>query len=453
MSAVKRNPYLNFVFVTTFLAVSATVAQSDLTPYAYVQEINLPEVDSDQLVSVILEDAVYEASKLDYADVRVINNEGEDLPRIIRPLLKMGETMVEKRHVAKIVNLEKKEDNRVELVVGIPSRVGAVSGLVIHTPLRNYERSIAIYGRRKADAEWLPLSSESMLYDYSRFADVQCNTIYFKEGKYEALKIEIQAVTDLQASRLMKLKETFADSEQKERTETKTLESRPFRIDSVEVVTRSLEQRVKSHVFASYAVKSARFEVDAGGSNRVVIDTFRQPLTSVRIKTDSINFSRSVILEAGETTNKQSVVQDKIHDLTYGDLLEHNLELKFPETRTETLYLEARNGNGPPLNITGIDLTGHVYELVFLARPSEAYRLYYGYSTAGIPTFDTATIDQLLEKGFKPADADLSAREENPDHRVSGIPLLNSKMFFLIVVTLVVGGLGLLLYNALKRTN
>lgn len=444
------------VYICTMLFLvangSANAAKGDFSNYAYYREIQTPDANRDQLVAVTLDKEVYANCRLDYADLRVVRDTESEVPRLIRRRVKTKEAMVDKEHSARISNLRKGSENRVDLVVRIPANIEMIAGLALKTPLRNYERSVNVYGRTANDEHWHSLASDKMLYDYSRFADVRHNKVYFEAGNYRELKIEINEVTDTQASRLMKLQETFTGQKVRERTETQMLERRPFRVDSVAVITQHKRERITDNVIKTYTAKSVRFEIDNKGANTALIDTFRQPLTRLQIATPTHNFSRPALVKVIEPKPVQVLARDDLYDLSYGNLSEQDLRIDWSETRAVRLRLEIPNADNPPLEITGIELQGNVYEVVFLARPGAVYRLYYGREVTDRPQYDQTAIKRLLDKGFAPRPGQLTAHRTNPAYSPSTRSILNSKIFFISVVAVMIAGLALALYSAAKRS-
>lgn len=409
----------------------------------------MPELSREQLAAVPFDAAVYEAASSEYRDVRVLQDGTVEVPRLIRRQVKTAETSIEKRHRAHIVDLVKKADNSIELIVRVPKDVGEVSGLTLETPLRNYERSISITSG--GEGRQVALAQSKILYDYSRFADVRNNTVRFAPGNYDELEVHIHAVTDVQTARLLELKQTFSAEQPAERTETKTLERRYFRVDAVYLLTEHKREEIESSVEQPYNAARVEIQTLPSGNNEILIETFRQPLTKIRIRTDSRNFRRPVVVEAGKKDAARLLKRGTLYDLSYRDLQEQNVTIEIPETRAAHLRLEISNGDSPPISIKGVDLEGHVYEAVFLAEPDADYRLYYGRTESPAPAYDTTTISRLLEEGYEPETAQLQQRRDNPDYKPSSTTnFFNSKTFFIIVVAGMVVALALALYKAGK---
>lgn len=438
--------------LTCLLACLPALSAGRVTTYRYRQDIAVPDLTRDQLVAVPLVPDVYDGVKVDYADLRILRDDGTEVPRIIQRQVKTSESTIEKRHGATIENLVRPDNNRIELMIRVPDKIGKIAGLALATPLRNYERSVSVYGRSEEGGEWAPLVTQTALYDYSRFADVRGNTVHFAdEGTYSVLKIDIHAVTDVQASRLTELRESFSGGEQLERVETKTVERRPFRVDAVYVLTRHTRERVESVVKQAYPADGVRIETNESGVTVVNIETYRQPLTEIRVRTASRNFSRPVVVKAEKSNEERVIGRGVLYDFTYRELHEEKVAVEFPETRARDVQLVVDNGDNPPIDVNGIDLQGPVYEMVFLAKPGAVYRAYYGHETAQPPDYDVSAIERLLDNDYAPVAARLQARRENPDYATSPTRFLGSKAFFVAVVVIMLAVLALALYSAARR--
>ncbi|MFO7820521.1 MAG: DUF3999 family protein [Lentisphaeria bacterium] len=428
-----------------------TAASNSVSEYAYYRDITGAEVSRDQLMAVPLEGEVYDVANHGYTDVRVFEREtGREIPRLIRPRQETSETRVEKQHRAQIIDLIKQQNNRIQIIVKVPDNLSEIVGLRVATPLRNYERSISVSG---AGGELL--AADELLYDYSRFADVRQNKVYFAPGEYKSLTVTFKAVTDKQAARLMKLKETFTGGVSTGRTETKTIERRPFRIDAISVITRHVNRNTVSYVKKRYQPEKLETTLDKEGNTVVDIHTLRQPLTALTVMTDQHNFSRPVILKAiSENRAKAAdrrLAAKKIYDLNYGDIRERDMSLKFKETRNRKMRLRIKNGEYQPLAVNEVQLTGNIYEVLFLARPGAQYSVYYGKSAAEPAELDPSALQRLLQKDIEPITASLAGCFDNPAFKPETSHFLNSNVLLMSVVVLMVLVLGGLLYGITKK--
>lgn len=372
-------------------------------------------------------------------------------PRLIRRRVETTESTVERQWKADIADLVTKDDNSVELLVNVPEELDTIVGLTIETPLRNFDRSVTVSGRVDENAEWDTLATGELLYDYSRFADVRNSKICFQGGAFERIKVEIHAVTDVQASRLSELRQTFTNEGPVERTEIKALQRRPFRIDSVHLLTQHTRRKEKSRAVREYEAAKVNIERDDSHATVADIRTYRQPLTAIRVKTGSRNFSRQATVEIIRRGDVRTLGRGQLYDLSYRDIQERDVTVNFPETRAKRLRLSIVNGDNPTLPIDGVELLGHVYEVVFLAAPDANYRLYYGSPDAGEPIYDTTAIKRLLREGYGPVTASLQTQESNQLYEPDSRGFLDSKLFFVIVIVLMVAVLGFALYVAVRQ--
>ena len=433
------------------LAGGLSAAGDDITAYKHSKQIKAAERHRDQLVRVQLDADVYEVCDEQYNDVRIVRKDGTEIPRLIRRSVKLATASREQRHEAVIENLSKTGDNAIRVTIRVPETVGEIVGLELETPLRNYERSLTVHGQRAARGPRVVLARDSLLYDYSRFADVSKKTVHFPPGTYRRLDVTIHAVTDVQAARLTKLKETFTSAESKTRTEIRTVTRRPFRIDAVYVLTRQQSNKIESFVKTEYPVGNPEFTTDEDGTTVVSLGTRRLPLTQLRLETQTGNFSRPAVVTVDQDGKKRILGKSTLYELSYRGIQEENLSVTFPETRSRRLRLLVRNANAPPLRIDNVAAIGNVYEAVFIARPNERYRLVYGSGAATKPAHDLTAVKRLLDEGYGLVQGKLLAQSANPEHAPPSFDVLNSKIFFVAVLVLMAAVLAFALYSASKR--
>ena len=433
------------------LNASPGLAAMAMKNYRFVREIRAPERGRDQLMAVRLDAEMYEATRRNYADLRIVDDTDTEVARLVQQKLETSKETIYPETDAEITELVTRDDNRIELIVEVPEKLDSICGVRLATPLRDFERSISVYGRAAEESDWEPLAENEVMYDYSRFADIRSDRIRFDEGVFKNLKIEIHAVTDVQASRLMKLRETFTGAEPTARTETKTLKRRPFRIDSAFVLTRHVREKVESAVQQAYDPASVEIETDDPAETTVTVTTRRQPVTRISLVTDSTNFSRRILVKCDEKHGERTIAEKELYDLSYRDLQKRDCLVVFDELRTPQLELVITNGDNPPINVSGVTLAGNVYEMVFLAKPGRTYSVYYGYGRAKTPHYDDATLRSLLRREYAPVMAEFEAEQKNPAYAPSATGFLSGRTFFILALVLMVAVLAFALFAAAKR--
>jgi hypothetical protein len=435
------------------LALCAVSVASDTADWQLVKPVELPTLEQEQLVALPLDDEIYLDAADDYIDVRILAADGHERPRLVEKLVETKEKSIFRRATCTIQDLSKAADNQVVLTVKLPEKLaGPVTGVAVRTPLRDFERSITVYARNGSGAEWQALVSGAPVYDYSEFADVRKETVDLPSGTYTELRLEIADVTDVRESRRYQLQQEFQGATEAQRTETRTLERRPLRVDAVEVIYELRKERVTASVKQACPATDLVVSEDDDGRYTVIdFNSGRQPLVELSIQTSSHNFRRPVIVQAKRDSGFQTLATDTVFDLSYRDFQAQDLKIEFPETRAEAYRIKIDNADNPPLEITGVELHGNAYRLVYLASPANDYRVFYKNPVSKRPKYDLTTLETILGKGFEPLAGELLPAENNPDCGIRPCRLLSSKWLFGAAVVIMVAVLAALLVSAGKK--
>jgi len=118
--------------------------------------------------------------------------------------------------------------------------------------------------------------------------------------------------------------------------------------------------------------------------------------------------------DASRQTTEITFDTDRRH-VSFKELSEENLHLRFSETRADRLKLVIENGDNPPIDVIGLTAAGPTHRVSFLAEAGHDYRLAYGSSNAQSPKYDTTAIHRVRMAGMQPSDATLGAIDESAE--------------------------------------
>ena len=340
------------------------------------------ETSETAVAAVTLDAHVFANSQPEWADVRVLDGAGREVPRVILP---ERDYTFEQRHTpraAALKSLEQLPEGGLAVVCEI-ERTNAVSltQVTVRTPLRNYEQTVTVCVPA-ADGTWLPVKRAEPLFDYSRFADVKKETVEFPALTNRLFKLIIGQADDKVFSSYTSLTEETEGGQTVQRLFKRySVEKRPFRIDAVtfrdtERVATSKEKRER---MAAANVKVA--EDAARKTTLVSFDTGLRPVVGVALDPEQKNFERRVIVERPVPGGWQSVAEGRVtRSRLPGQAPHESLEIVFGEVRAEGLRVQIRNDDNPPLTFgaEGVTLLRQVYRAVFIAEKGERYRLVYG---------------------------------------------------------------------------
>ncbi|OYW26187.1 MAG: hypothetical protein B7Z44_16795, partial [Caulobacter sp. 12-67-6] len=161
-------------------------------------------------------------------------------------------------------------------------------------------------------------------------------------------------------------------------TERTSIARRPFRIDRVEFYVDELKPSSIEPRTTVYPISKLDVSQDEKEQRTIVaFETQREPITGLSLVTPAENFSRSatVLAEELDAHGKPQWVQIATGTFTrfvVGSLERTELKIAIPESRRQRYRMMLENRDSPALEITGVELSGPVYELTYLAAPQQA---------------------------------------------------------------------------------
>ena len=436
-------------------------------PFRFLKPLDAGARSREEILTTALDSEVFRAAAADYRDLRIVDDAGGEIPRLVEKATASKSVIVRDPLVMETVSLREFPDNRIEILFRIRPKEAAASGVqeaqpspsgfTLHTPLRNFERTVTVAGSVDG-TKWEPLVQEAFIFDYSRYMDVANADVQLPANKCRQFKVEISNVTDEKRSPFLELtREIRGGAEQGQITKT-TLEQRPLRIDRVDFWVNVTHEERRGDVKQSYPV--ARFEARQDPKKKAtIVDVYtsREPLTGFTLDTASRNFSRRVSVEVprpgGAYADWREAGSGTVTRLQFQSFSKDELKVSFPESREEHYRLVIADADNPPLQITGLKAEGNVYRAVFLAYPKRGYRLFYGAEEMPAPAYDLAPVLALLRQGFQPLAGKLGAQAENPDYRrrAGWGRVLNHKAFLVAVIGVMVAVLAWGLYRTGRR--
>lgn len=431
------------------------------SPQRFRKEVSFKGKPEESLVAVKLDADIYSSSQVDFADLRLLDEKQAALPFLIRKSQELRPQTVRRRSwFASNPSLKPLAEGGLEITLELDQNDPEPNGLSLITPLYNFEQRARVF--TSADGtNWEPASSETAVFDYSRYMDVRKDSLTFPSTKHKHFRIVIDDVTAEQQSQLLELTRRLTGNDEAERTERVTIDRRPFRIDRIQFWQDGTEERVKSDHKQNYPIVGFKVSQDAKAKQTVVeIQTRREPLTSFRLETSSKNFSRNAVLRVREThgihETWREIASTTVSQLDFKTLKREQLRIDFPESREVQYRLVIDNRDSSPLEITGIAAEGNVYEIIFLAGSTKGANLIYGDPEATAPSYDTASLSALLTESVRPDEGQLGPQISVTNPRATGFKwssIVNNPQVLTGIIGLLVVVLGWALYGAVKRVD
>jgi hypothetical protein len=189
------------------------------------------------------------------------------------------------------------------------------------------------------------------------------------------------------------------------------------------------------------------------------VNTQREPLTDFNLETESRNFSRNIEVQVpvveGMRTKWVKIASATVSKVSFRKFHDEHLKITFPQQRQTDYRIIIYNKNNPSLKITGIQAEGNIYRIVFFASGEKTYRIYYGSTGAKQSCYDTAVITEVLDKGYQAVEGYLGKQTVNQDYSqkadLAKSNFLNGKLFFGIVICLIIIVLTWVLYRTMRQ--
>jgi hypothetical protein len=450
---------------TVALAISLSAAAHCLAAqpgdFRFHKDIACGEAGMESIVGVVLDPDVYADTRDGFPDLRIFDAAGRETPFVIETATESRTHTVRAGCPALAPSLKERPEG-LEIVVPLEKDSPAADGLVIVTPLTNFERRVRVFGSQDGK-EWKPLVADGLVFDYSRYMDVNNREIRLPKNDCRQLKIVISGIDDTTESPLRELTRKYQGGNESERVERMTLERRPFRIDRIELWSEKTETLAQHQKQVEYPVKLGRIEQDTDEKATVVyVAARREPLTALTLETKSRNFSRPIVVQTPTKRGGQARWTDVAHGhislLRFGQFRREALSVSFPEQRQSEYRIVIRNEDSPPVEVSGVKSRGNEYRAIFLAEKDQSYRLDYDSDNVESPRYDAAAVlAPLQSQGVRPSVGKLGkqvANTTNPEPpTASARRLLNDPLFMGGVIVVLVAVLAWALFRATRRIN
>ena len=425
--------------------------------FRFRKDIDRGAASGEELLAAVLDRDVYAATHDGYADVRIHDEGGAEVPYLLEQASQRQTERVREDCPSEVVSLRDVNGEHLEIMVKLRDKAPSAGGLTVVTPLTNYEHRLRIFGSRD-DHDWSPLVRDGLIFDYTRYMDVRNGDVSLPANDFRRFKLEIEQVLDQRESPFLELTERSQDGRKQPGIEVSHLERRPFRIDRINLWrTVDRESALKPRQ-TGHAVEAFHIEQDAQAKvTRINVWSRRQPLTGFTLETSSRNFSRVVKvlvpITEGVRTNWQEIGSGTVHRFQFREFHKEELMVRFAERRSEEYQIVIENADNPPLDIRSLQAEGNLYRLVFLAAEGRHYRLDYGSDTAPPPRYDTADVLASLGPGYQPIEVGMGNQVTNPGFRNgTGLSkLLNSSIFLFLALAVMIVVLGWVLLRAGKQ--
>ncbi len=453
---MKFNPSLAMCGIAAFTIEFAS-ASSAISHYPSVRPV-LTVPAQDELAAVTLDSVIWAASPGTPPDIRFADAKDIPIPHVLRKASEQRLRTVRENCRSHVDALQELPDNRIELSVTLDDKAPLATGIEFVTPLRDFERQITVQGIGR-DGTTTLLVENALIYDYSRFADVRRINVPLPPNRFRRFAIAIDNVTDEQQSPRRQISRTYEQGSEVRMVDHGTLTARPFRMDAVQLYAerQAESHRVERETPIPLKAWSIR-DLPLKKQTVIEIESHTEPVTGFTLQIADRNFTRRVRVEvpagSGGSETWRPIGSTSISRIAFRSLLHTQLRVTVAERRSQRFRLVIDNQDNPPLDITGTEAFGPVWQAVTLAAPGQQARLYYGAAQSTPARYDTAAIERVLANGFDPVSFSLGEPADNPHYRKPGrslTGLIGSRSFFIGAVVIMIAVMAAALVKATRR--
>lgn len=356
------------VFLSTLLFVLlAHVAYADFIgeEWKYIKDIEVPSgIGEHTLVGIELDSEVFGTAKSSFADLRIVSEEGFEVPYVLRS--ERGRRAVEK-YSPEVFDLSFVDDSHTSFIVDFGESI-AHNEIIINTPSRNFRKTVTLEGSNDRDS-WQTLTEEVEIYDYSLEFTARDTSVSYPESLFRYVRVTID---DSEGERI------DVDGALAKRVE----------------LTRAQKVSYDPTVGVTEDIKENQTIITSDiGQRGIETDTAHFSISSE-------NFERYVVIYAShDDKHYQRIGSDVIY--SYNTSKKNTLKTTVRHSPTNKRYLRfvINNYDNQPLDIASdVRLEGLAHSVLFLADPDTQYDLYYGYERGFTPRYDFESVYQQFDE-------------------------------------------------------
>ena len=450
------------------VCLGAEGATGDASRFRYATPLVLPASAREELAELVLPPEAYRETRRDLADLRVVRTGGgEAVPCLVECVTGEREERVRQSVGLRMVRAEELAGGRFQVTLErevSEQKVEPLCGVVIHTPLRDFERRVTVETSSDGDA-WLPAVRDACILDLSSHADFSLKEIRLPAVTQRHLRLTVDRMDDVRAGASATVT-TSADAEGAVRSIERQIgeERRPFRIDRVDGWleqarwVRDARTLVPREV-RTFTEEPAELKARYAQARLVCFEAGRVPLERVRTRSaKSVLTLAYILFEKTDTPGVgdpgwRQVAAGEVTRIAFRDFVRERMEITLAESRAPAYCLVFTDGKGAA-DVEVAGGSGSDYRVVFPYGAGQACTLLAGAPEASGPTgYGQEQIRLLVRRGFKPVKARLDGWRENPAWRRPGGRFFSAEAAWLlpVAVALAVVVLGCAVAMALRR--
>ena len=409
-----------YLIVTIILIFPIFVlAKFNLEDWKYYKEIeNFTKNQGLGIVNLDEETLIY--SENDLADLRLIDEVDEEIPYILEDNNYSKEREINKINYIypKLINNTSTPEKESSVVLEMPNKGVMVNSLIIESPTKNFQTKAKIYGSDEI-GDWKLIKENSYIYNYydsKGSVNEYDTTIDISNSVFKYYRLIIENSNE-KAIKISQVKAAFIENKKKD----------------IEI-----ETAINYDIIENNEDQASDIIVEAKGEG-LFINKFL-------IKTDSVNFSRDILLFASDDKdNWKFIKKGYIFNFDTPKFKGGKMYIEFRENVNKFYKISILNNDNQPINIDNLKSFRNEKKIIFTVDNHDNPRLFFGNSNIGIPQYDLQNyIDYYdFEKAEEFFLSDLNQNDNYKKAPVKKAPVLE-RIPYLLSVVLIFLSLGLI---------
>ncbi len=447
---------LRVVMALALVSPALALAALTVDAFHWSRPVEIETVAQTTVVAVPFDAAVFAATADDLRDLRVLGDNGAEIPRAVEKLRAVRQHTVQHAVAAKPVALKELPDNRIEAEFELSATNAVADGFSVATVQRDFQHNVKVEGSSDGVA-WTTLVAEAPLLDYTRYMDLRQLDVKLPPNAFRRFRLTISNVTAEQAQPFTHLMQQTGGRGGNLEQRSMDLRKQTFRVERINFWRNEIVEGAAEEARCDWPLKEFTIERDAKEHTTLVtIQTGRLPLNRLSLDLAEKNFSRTVELQVPTVRNGVAawnpLATARLLHIALPGFSKRELDINFSELRVDRVRLVLHDGDNPPLTVKAVTGSGPVWRALLLAEPGRSYRLLYGAEQLAAPNYDLDSVLAFARRGLKPLDGRLGAPVENKTYKPTGTPCawLNSSWLFGGAIGLMLLVLGALLFRTAK---
>lgn len=452
---MKIMPKLGLIATCLVVCVCTGRGAVEAELYPSVKDITAQKGTSGEVGSFEIDEELFAGTDDTFSNLRVLDGDNNEVPFLVR--CRRGREVVtnEVRVGLNTTALDVLPDNRIEILLEKKESFSNAlpSFLAFSTKLKNYEKHVTVSAGNDKQ-EWKVIAEKQPIFDYSKYIDIHNNRIEIEPVSARYYKVEISNITETQMSPFVRMSKEQSGGDVLKEVENTAFKREDFRIEQVDFFEKKQSVVNSSPVIRSYSAVGFKVDEDAEKKQTIIsFETSRVPLTSLSLTTKVSNFSRALLVEAGNNGSTWTrIMNGRISKVTTTGYTHKQTSVEFGRVlRYRNYRITIYNDDNPTLEISEVRVKGELQEVVFFCNPSKSYHVLYGAKQVERPRYDIGTVLSQAQTALT-AVYSLGPVKENTGYSASGRRMLvDGKKMMIVAVILMIATLGWLISKSMKK--